>query len=157
MPQLDLSIISSQVFWLILTFFILYTILTHFFLPNFIKVLKTRKHVLTENIHLATKLKKHFEDKQNVFIKIIEYNLTKIKYMVEKEICTIFKNNSFVDFNILNEKVSNALYSNLVLYDITILRLVSSKPMVFKNKLLYICFRLNYVWYVLYLMGVSVW
>ena len=128
MPQLDFSIISSQIFWLIVIFFILYTSLTHFFLPNFIKALKTRKQVIKENIDSVTKLKKQFDDKQNVFINVVEHNLIKIKYLVEKEIFITFKRNFFEDLNLLDKKVSNALYSNLILYDINVLRSISSKP-----------------------------
>ena len=129
MPQLDFSITSSQIFWLIITFFSLYTILTHFFLPSFIKILKIRKQVLKENANLQVKLKSQFEDKQKIFVSIIEKNLTKIKFLVEKEICMTFKNYFFVDLNILDEKISNALYSNLVFYDINILKSMYIKPM----------------------------
>ena len=128
MPQLDFSIISSQIFWLIVFFFILYTSLIHFFLTNFIKALKTRKHVVTENIYLVIKLKKQFDDRQNVFTNIIGHNLTNIKYLVEKEIFITFKRNFFADLNTLDKKVSNVLYSNLVLYDISVLKSIPSKP-----------------------------
>nr|YP_009317527.1 ATP synthase F0 subunit 8 [Gelidium isabelae]AOX48979.1 ATP synthase F0 subunit 8 [Gelidium isabelae] len=49
MPQLDRIIIFPQVFWLLVIFTIFYITLTHFFLPRFLKALKTRKEIVKVN------------------------------------------------------------------------------------------------------------
>lgn len=129
MPQLDFIIVSSQVFWLIITFLVLYVVLTHFFLPNFIKILKTRKHVLQENTIKLLNLKKKLRNKQRMFDKFIEDSLIKIKILIEGDIFSSFKNTFFIDLIELNKKASNALYFNLMLYDINILKSIPVKPM----------------------------
>nr|YP_009502238.1 ATP synthase F0 subunit 8 [Porolithon onkodes]ASB29840.1 ATP synthase F0 subunit 8 [Porolithon onkodes] len=127
MPQLDFIITSSQIFWLVVTFLILYIVLTHFFLPNFIKILKTRKHIILENANKLSKLEKQFKYKQDTFDTLIEVNLAKIKILIEKEMFSSFKNIFFIDLIELNKKVLSALYSNLIFYDINILSSIQIK------------------------------
>ena len=128
MPQLDFIIASSQIFWLILIFFVLYTTLTHFFLPNFIKILKTRKKVLLENGNKLENLKKCFRKKHSLFDNIIDLNLTKIKILVEKEITLLFKSFDLMSLNLLNKDIARVFYFNLISYDINVLKSVSMKP-----------------------------
>nr|YP_010726705.1 ATP synthase F0 subunit 8 [Cystoclonium purpureum f. stellatum]WDY85192.1 ATP synthase F0 subunit 8 [Cystoclonium purpureum f. stellatum] len=49
MPQLDRIIIFPQIFWLFVIFTFLYAILTHYFLPVFLKSLKSRKKIIDIN------------------------------------------------------------------------------------------------------------
>ena len=56
MPQLDRVIIFSQIFWLFIIFSSLYAILTHFFLPLFLKSLKSRKQIIELNSLEVSKL-----------------------------------------------------------------------------------------------------
>lgn len=127
MPQLDFTIASSQIFWSIIIFFVLYTILTHFFLPNFIKILKIRKRVLKENNDKLLKLKKHLTQEQNSFNKIIDLNLVKIKILIEKEILSFLKTFSLIDLKFLNKNIAKALYANSIAYDINILKSIQLK------------------------------
>ena len=127
MPQLDFTIASSQIFWSIIIFFVLYTILTHFFLPNFIKVLKGRKKILWENNKKLLKLKKHLTQEQNSFNKIIDWNLIKIKILIEKEILSFLKTFALTDLKLLNKKLAKALYANSMAYDINILKSIQLK------------------------------
>lgn len=73
MPQLDLTIIFSQIFWLFIFFFFTYTILTHFFLPKFLFSIKSRKKIIEVNSANILKYQKEFitkqENLQNLLLK----------------------------------------------------------------------------------------
>lgn len=127
MPQLDFTIASSQIFWSIITFFVLYIILTHFFLPNFIKVLKARKKILLENNIKLLKLKKSLATKQNILNKNIDLNLIKIKTLIEKEMLVFFKTFSLIDLKFLNKNIARVLYFNSIAYDTNILKSIQLK------------------------------
>ena len=127
MPQLDFAIITSQIFWSITIFFASYTILTHFFLPNFIKVLKARKKILLKNNNLLISLKEKFLEKQNIFDSAVDLNLKKIKILVEKEVFLFFKSHPSIDLNLLNKNIVNVLYFNLSSYDTNVLDSINIK------------------------------
>ncbi len=46
LPQLDISTYGSQIFWLVITFSILYFSLSKIFLPNIINLVKKREHYI---------------------------------------------------------------------------------------------------------------
>nr|WQF69695.1 ATP synthase F0 subunit 8 [Ceramothamnion sp.] len=50
MPQLDLTIIFPQIFWLFILFSGFYFILTFYLLPKFLVSLKIRQYILDENL-----------------------------------------------------------------------------------------------------------
>ena len=127
MPQLDFVIVTSQIFWSITIFFVLYTTLTHFFLPNFIKVLKTRKKLQLTNSNLLIDLKRKFLKKQNMFDSVVDLNLIKIKILIENEISLFFKSQLLMDLNLLNKNIANVLYFNLSSYDINVLESINIK------------------------------
>ena len=128
MPQLDFIITSSQIFWLIVVFLLLYTVLTHFFLPKFIKVLKTRKRITSENEKKLAHLKEQILKKITIFDNVTNLNLIKIKVLIEKEIFLFFKNLLLIDLSILNKRTANVLYFNLISYDINVLESINIKP-----------------------------
>ena len=98
-------------------------------MPNFVKILKTRKQVLLENTKKLLNLEKQFRDKQHMFNIFMENSLTKIKILIAGEISLSFQSSFFLDLTKLNKEVSNVLYYNLELYDINILKSISIKPM----------------------------
>ena len=55
MPQLDTEFWVSQIFWLTLTFSILFVLLSKFILPKISANLETRKSLILENINRAEK------------------------------------------------------------------------------------------------------
>ena len=57
MPQLDQTLLFNQIFWLFLSFIYLYITFIYYLLPNFLKIFKTRKCVLTKNFEQSTKFK----------------------------------------------------------------------------------------------------
>ena len=71
MPQLNPEYWVSQIVWLILTFGILYIILSKLILPKISDNLETRKSQILENIETAEKQKEESEEKIKEFNKII--------------------------------------------------------------------------------------
>ena len=71
MPQLNPEFWISQIFWLVLTFGILYLVLSKAILPKISKNLETRKSEILENIETADKQKQESENKIKEYEKII--------------------------------------------------------------------------------------
>jgi len=71
MPQLDPQYWISQIFWLILTFGILFVILSKIILPKISGNLETRKSQILENIESAEKQRLESENKIKEFEKLI--------------------------------------------------------------------------------------
>ena len=71
MPQLNPEFWISQIFWLTLTFGILYIFLSKFILPKISENLETRKSQILENIEIAGKQKEESEKKIADFENII--------------------------------------------------------------------------------------
>jgi len=71
MPQLNPEFWISQVFWLVLTFGVLYVVLSKLVLPKISDNLETRKSQILENIETAEKQREESEDKIKQFEKII--------------------------------------------------------------------------------------
>ena len=71
MPQLNPEFWISQTFWLVLTFGILYLVLSKLVLPKISDNLETRKSQILENIETAEKQREESEDKIKQFEKII--------------------------------------------------------------------------------------
>ena len=77
MPQLNPEFWVSQIFWLILTFGILYGILSKFILPKISANLESRKTQISDNIEAADKQRKESE------IKLKEYDDIILKSKIE--------------------------------------------------------------------------
>ncbi len=71
MPQLNPEFWISQVFWLVLTFGILYLVLSKLVLPKISDNLENRKSQILDNIETAEKQREESEDKIKQFEKII--------------------------------------------------------------------------------------
>ena len=67
MPQLDPEFWFSQIFWLVLTFGILYLVLSKFILPKISDNLETRKSQILDNLELAEKQRNDSEAKLKEF------------------------------------------------------------------------------------------
>ena len=79
MPQLNPEFWISQIFWLVLTFGILYIVLSKLILPKISKNLETRKSQILENIEAADKQKEESENKIKEYDKIILESKIKAK------------------------------------------------------------------------------
>jgi len=71
MPQLDPEFWFSQIFWLVITFSILYLVLSKLILPKISDNLETRKSQVLENLELAEKQRNESEKKLKEFDNII--------------------------------------------------------------------------------------
>ncbi len=84
MPQLNPEFWVSQIFWLIITFGILYIVLSKFILPKISSNLELRKSQIQENIETAEKQRKMSE------VKLKEYDEIILKSKLNAK--NIFKN-----------------------------------------------------------------
>ena len=71
MPQLNPEFWISQIFWLTLTFGILYIVLSKFILPKISDNLESRKSQILENIEAAEKQRENSEEKLKEYEEII--------------------------------------------------------------------------------------
>ena len=71
MPQLNPEFWFSQIFWLVITFGILYLVLSKIILPKISDNLETRKSQVLENLELAEKQRNESEAKLKEFDNII--------------------------------------------------------------------------------------
>ncbi len=71
MPQLNPEFWISQIFWLTLTFGVLYLILSKFILPKISANLELRKSQIQENVDTAERLRKDSESKLKEYDEII--------------------------------------------------------------------------------------
>ena len=72
MPQLNPEFWVSQIFWLIITFGILYVVLSKLILPKISATLENRKSQILENIEAAEKQREESEQKIKEYEKIIQ-------------------------------------------------------------------------------------
>ena len=72
MPQLDTEFWVSQIFWLTITFSILFVLLSKFILPKISANLEMRKSLILENISEAEKEREESELKIKEFEEIVE-------------------------------------------------------------------------------------
>lgn len=129
MPQLDLVIAFSQIFWLITIFFVFYAITIYFFMPKFIKVLKTRKQIVFENTKSFFEMEKTFNSKQLLLNKTLENNFFKIRLLLEKDIVNFISTKNLVDSTPTTLLVVNVIYYNTLYYNTDVLESITLKPM----------------------------
>ena len=81
MPQLNPEFWISQIFWLILTFGIMYVVLSKFILPKISNNLESRKSQILENIEAAEKQREYSEAKLKEYDEIILKTKSEAKTM----------------------------------------------------------------------------
>ena len=97
MPQLNPEFWTSQIFWLILIFSILYIIIWKIFLPKIINSIENRKLRIINDINETQKLKDNAEKKLKEYNKIIEDAKKEAKKIIEE-------NKKKLDSDIRNKK-----------------------------------------------------
>ena len=73
MPQLEIATYPSQIFWLVVSFLILYLIMSRIIIPKISSVIKSRESEIKNNIHISEQMYKDTEITNN------EYEETKKK------------------------------------------------------------------------------
>ena len=123
MPQLNPEFWFSQIFWLVLTFGILYVVLSKFILPKISSNLEARKSQILENIEAAEKQRKDSEIKIKEFEKIILDSRTKAKNLLNEARKKIFE-----DINKKREALENEINEEVKVAEKEILDLKNNAP-----------------------------
>ena len=92
MPQLNPEFWISQIFWLTLTFGILYVILSKLILPKISSNLELRKSQIQENIEAAEKQRKSCESKLKEYDEIVLKSKLKAKNIFKDARESVIKN-----------------------------------------------------------------
>ena len=123
MPQLNPEFWFSQIFWLIITFGILFITLSKLILPKISETLEVRKSQISENIEAAEKEREESENKIKEYEKIILDSKAEAKNYFnkarEKILKDIDKKKEILESEI-NEEINKA--------EIEISELVSNSP-----------------------------
>ena len=111
MPQLNPEFWISQIFWLTLTFGILYVVLSKLLLPKISANLELRKSLIQENIEAAEKQRESSESKLKEYDKIVLKNKIEAKNIFkdarEKVVKDISSKKEVLDKQI-NEEIKKA-------------------------------------------------
>ena len=100
MPQLNPEFWISQIFWLTLTFGILYVILSKLILPKISANLEIRKSKILENIEAAEKQREQSELKIKEYEKIVQNSKNEAKNYFNKSREKVLK-----DINLKKETI----------------------------------------------------
>ena len=84
MPQLDTEFWVSQIFWLAITFSILFILLSKIILPKISANLEARKSIILENISAAEKKRELSEVKIREYNKIVEKSKNEAKNLINQ-------------------------------------------------------------------------
>ena len=123
MPQLDPEFWFSQIFWLIITFGILFIILSKLILPKISENLEIRKSQISENIEAAEKEREESENKIKEYEKIILDSKTEAKNYFTKVREKILK-----DIDKKRERLESEINEEINKAEIEISELVSNSP-----------------------------
>ena len=123
MPQLNPEFWFSQIFWLIITFGILFIILSKLILPKISETLEVRKSQISENIEAAEKEREESENKIKEYEKIILDSKTEAKNYFNKAREKILK-----DINKKREILESEINEEINKAEIEISEFVSSSP-----------------------------
>ena len=123
MPQLNPEFWISQIFWLTLTFGILYLILSKFILPKISANLEIRKSQILENVEAAEKYREESEQKIEDYNKIIQNSKIESKNYFNQAREKILK-----DVGQKKEKLDNVLSEEIKKVEIEIQNLRNKAP-----------------------------
>ena len=110
MPQLNPEFWFSQIFWLIITFGLLFFVLSKFILPNISSNLENRKSQILNNIEKADEQRKESEVKLKEFEKIINDSKVQAKNIIndtKKKISNEINNKK----KLLEEEINSEIVS----------------------------------------------
>nr|AHX02489.1 ATP synthase F0 subunit 8 [Riquetophycus sp. HSY-2014a] len=128
MPQLDRIIIFSQIFWLFIIFTSLYAILTHFFLPKFLKSLKARKQIIEVNDKEIIILNNKFNEQQILVEQTIIKNLNLIEDFIKNELEFSKTNKLKSSIQLIDERIADISLNSLLYCDTQLLNSISLFP-----------------------------
>jgi F-type H+-transporting ATPase subunit b len=121
MPQLNPEFWISQIFWLTITFGILYLVLSKFILPKISDNLESRKSQILENIEAAEKQRENSKEKLREFEEIV----SKSK-MEAKSIFNQARDKALKDINAKKEVLDKQIDEEINKVELEIKKLQSS-------------------------------
>ena len=104
MPQLDTEFWVSQIFWLSITFSILFVLLSKIILPKISANLETRKSLILENISTAEKKREESDSKIKEYNEIVEKSKKKARIILNQA-----KERLIKDINLKKKTLDNDL------------------------------------------------
>nr|YP_010338925.1 ATP synthase F0 subunit 8 [Dixoniella grisea]UNJ18997.1 ATP synthase F0 subunit 8 [Dixoniella grisea] len=99
MPQLDFTIVSTQIFWLVIILGVFYFLIIDIILPSLYYTLNLRKLIVNFQIGQFDVLQKKVSNIKNAYIQLYFNTLTLLTYIYTAEL----KNIKFYINNILNK------------------------------------------------------
>ena len=123
MPQLDPEFWVSQIFWLVITFGILYLVLSKLILPKISENLETRKSQVLDNLELAEKQRNDSEAKLKEFENIILKSKTEAKNLFNES-----RKKLLEDINKKREKLEEELDKEIKIVESEIEELKIKSP-----------------------------
>nr|YP_010199654.1 ATP synthase F0 subunit 8 [Crassiphycus corneus]UAD89562.1 ATP synthase F0 subunit 8 [Crassiphycus corneus] len=135
MPQLDRIIVFSQIFWLFLIFSIFYAVLTHYFLPKFLKSLKIRKQVVDSNTKEVLAKTEKTLIKQSSLKKILIRDLEITSNLLTRYFGQLIKDKKKIDTLVIDQKIGFVILNTVKFCDLKLLNsiFVYPKSLKFKN------------------------
>lgn len=89
--------------------------MSHYFLPRFLKSLKSRKEVIDFNLANLEKIQESYKKKHIFLNELLKNNLILIKNFLSKESVLLVSNRFDIKSSIINAKIAITLY-DFVLY-----------------------------------------
>nr|YP_010027354.1 ATP synthase F0 subunit 8 [Sarcopeltis skottsbergii]QOS04475.1 ATP synthase F0 subunit 8 [Sarcopeltis skottsbergii] len=132
MPQLDRIIVFPQIFWLFVIFVSTYVILTHFFLPKFVKSLKSRKLIIEANNVELSALTSKIVSKQLLLKQLLLNNLMIIDDSLNCEL-SISDNLLKLNLHKVDEKMGIAAFNASLYCDVHLFNCISFYPKFLNN------------------------
>nr|YP_008994224.1 ATP synthase F0 subunit 8 [Rhodymenia pseudopalmata]AGO19276.1 ATP synthase F0 subunit 8 [Rhodymenia pseudopalmata] len=111
MPQLDFTIVFSQIFWLFVIFTTFYTILTHFFLPKFLISIKSRKQIVDLNYTKVLESQKKMTDRQNLIQSNLINGLSSVRNSINSSWFSILKTNQNINLASVDERIGSVIFN----------------------------------------------
>lgn len=127
MPQLDRIIVFPQIFWLVVIFVFAYATLTHFFLPKFVKALKSRKQIVEANNTELSNLISKIENKQLLLKQLLLKQLVSIDNSLTHDLL-IPVNLSKLNTHTIDSKVGFATFNASLYCDVKLFNCISFYP-----------------------------
>lgn len=94
MPQLDLTMFPSQIFWLIATFALLYILLALWIVPRIGSVLETRQQKIRADIDTAETLRREAEIARQNYESALKESRAKARNLISESTALIEKSSS---------------------------------------------------------------
>ena len=123
MPQLNPEFWISQIFWLTITFGILYVVLSRFILPKISANLEIRKSQILENIEAAEKKREESELKITEFEKLVQNSKNEAKNYYNQARDKILK-----DINVKKDALDKNLSKEIEKVEVEIQELRNKAP-----------------------------